>query len=154
MKYEFKNRVFVMNVGETDDFGLPQKRRNQVDLSFSGHMILRPGEAPIEESKKKKAAEVTKETDRTYAIIMNDKPHHRFHLRYVVYTAGIILGCKALYGRNDTFRGWCDAVLQSYRRGTILEDFKVFIYNAYLATTELLRQWRDHLATTKFLKDE
>ena len=153
MKYEFKNRVFVMNVGETDDFGLPQKRRIFVGSSFQGHMVLRPGEMSVEESKKK-AAEGTKEKDRTYEIIMNDKPRHRFHLRYVDYTMGILLGCRALYGRNDTFRGWCDAILQSYRQGTIIGDFKGFIYNAYLAAAELLRQWTDRLATTKFLKNE
>lgn len=148
MKYEFKNRVFVMNVGETDDFGLPQKRRIFVRSSFQGHMVLRPGEMSVEESKKK-AAEGTKEKDRTYEIIMNDKPRHRFHLRYVVYTMGILLGCRALYGRNDTFRGWCDAILQSYRQGTIIGDFKGFIYNAYLAAAELLRQWTDRLGDYK-----
>lgn len=27
VKYEFRNRVFVMNIAEGEDFGMPQKRR-------------------------------------------------------------------------------------------------------------------------------
>ena len=29
VKYEFRNRVFVMNIAEGEDFGLPQKRRSE-----------------------------------------------------------------------------------------------------------------------------
>ena len=102
-------------------------------------MVLRPGEAPLDEPRKK-VSNHSKENNRTYAIIMNDKPRHQFHLRYVVYTLGIFFGCKALYNRNDTFRNCCDGILASYQRGMLMSDFKSFIYNSWLSIAEYGRQ--------------
>ena len=102
------------------------------------HMVLRPGEAPPEDKKKQKM-ENAKQSNRTYAIIMNEKPRHRFHLRYAVYSLGVLIGCNLLYRRNDAFRGYCDGVAASYRQGTLLRDSKSFLYNAYLAMKEYVR---------------
>ena len=116
-------------------------------------MVLRPGEAPLDEPKKK-TSNHSKENNRTYAIIMNDKPRHRFHLRYVVYSLGIFFGCRALYNRNDTFRTYCDGILSSYRRGMLIADFKSLIYNSWISIAEYGRQllekagWGDMLRLT------
>lgn len=114
-------------------------------------MVLRPGEAPLDESKKK-VVNHAKENNRTYAIIMNEKPRHHFRLRYVVYAMGIFMGCKALYNRNAAFRDCCDGLRTSYREGSLVDGVKELMYNAWLAMVEYGRQCLEKVGMGGVLK--
>ena len=72
---------------------------------------------------------VDKSNDRTYNIIMNENKH-RFHLRYVVYSAGVLLGFSLLYKYNKRFRLSCQQIVISYRCGQLFNDFKNFVYSS------------------------
>lgn len=86
---------------------------------------------------------VDKANDRTYNIIMNDQPKHRFHLRYVVYSAGVFLGLSLLYKYNTRFRLSCQRIVVSYRCGQLFSDFKNYVYNMMFAEeTAIKKGWK------------
>lgn len=122
-----------MNVGEFDDFGLPQRRSIHTIMLCIGHRVRLPGEIENEDASTQNVQKhhIDKENDRTYSIIMNDKPRHRFHLRYVVYTAGVFLGFGLLYKYNPRFRLSCQKLVLSYRCGQLYQDVKSYFYNTF-----------------------
>lgn len=101
-----------------------------------------------------------KTNDKTYNIIMNEKPRHRFHLRYVVYSAGVFLGFGLLYKYNTRFRLSCQKIVLSYKCGQLYQDFKSFIYNSLFAEEASVKKGlqlmndRYHEAKSKLLDTE
>ena len=114
-----------------------------------------PGEIENEESTSQanQKKHMDKTNDRTYNIIMNDKPHHRFHLRYVVYTAGVFLGFSLLYKYNSRFRLSCQKIVVSYKCGQLLQDAKSYVYDSLFSEESIFkRAWQhlsDHAHNTK-----
>ena len=100
------------------------------------------GRILVVEEEKKKAKKIH---DRTYDIIMSEKPQRHFHFRYVVYTAGILIGVKMLYHHNESFRHWCQKVAISYKCGRLRDDFKNFCYNFLFAENATVKVWLSSL---------
>ena len=110
--------------------------------SCVGHRIRLPDEIDPEESSSKanQKKHIDKTNDRTYNIIMNDKPHHRFHLRYVVYTAGVFLGLSLLYKYNTRFRLSCQKIVVSYKCGRLLQDAKSYVYESLFSDESIFKR--------------
>ena len=116
--------------------------------SSIGHRIRLPGEVEAEEpsTKANQKKHIDKTNDRTYNIIMNDKPHHRFHLRYVVYTAGVFLGLSLLYKYNTRFRLSCQKIVVSYKCGRLLQDAKSYVYESLFSDESIFKRAWQHVS--------
>ena len=116
--------------------------------SWVGHRIRLPDEIDPEESSSKanQKKHIDKTNDRTYNIIMNDKPHHRFHLRYVVYTAGVFLGLSLLYKYNTRFRLSCQKIVVSYKCGRLLQDAKSYVYESLFSDESIFKRAWQHVS--------
>ena len=116
--------------------------------SWVGHRIRLPDEIDPEESSSKanQKKHIDKTNDRTYNIIMNDKPHHRFHLRYVVYTAGVFLGLSLLYKYNTRFRLSCQKIVVSYKCGRLLQDAKSYVYESLFSEESIFKRAWQHVS--------
>ena len=80
----------------------PKSVEKRCETERVGHMVSKKddeGRILVVEEEKKKAKKIH---DRTYDIIMSEKPQRRFHFRYVVYTAGLLIGLKMLYKHNES----------------------------------------------------
>lgn len=113
----------------------------QCETERVGHMVSKKddeGRILVVEEEKKKAKKIH---DRTYDIIMSEKPQRRFRFRYVVYTAGLLIGFKMLYKHNESFKHWCQKVAISYKCGRLQDDFKNFWFNFLFAENATVKVW-------------
>lgn len=113
-------------------------------MSSIGHRVRLPGEAEEEvATQTNQKRRVDKTNDRTYNIIMNDQPKHRFHLRYVVYSAGVLLGFSLLYKYNTRFRLSCQRLYVSYQCGRLYNDFKNWIVGSWFTEEAAIKKgWK------------
>lgn len=100
-------------------------------------------EEKAEEEKKAVAAVSHQQRPRNRLddIILQDEEKPRFHLRYVVYTLGLIVGFNFAYKNHTGFRYACDSVAMSYRCGRLVQDFREMMFNTFFSDNSRFKNW-------------